>query len=229
MDEVSRILLVEDASPRLEALAAALQSRGYIVDCESTAPRALDALVQVQPDLMLLDLTTGPGLGGAFCRNVRSEFDVPVIAVASSDMRAQVSAVLEAGANSFITRPLNLDELIVRIRAILAPSKRPIDVAPESYDAGPVIIYPARRLVLIRGLRVSLQRLEYELLVALASRSGRLLSRRELVDLLWPDRHDGPNNLGSVIHRIRQKIEVDPYRPRHVLTVRGVGYYFESG
>jgi len=227
MDEAPRMLLVEDLSPRLEALAAVLQSRGYVVDSESTESGALEAVVRVQPDLMLLDLSTGTGLDHAFCRSVRSQFDVPIIAMASMEMRAEVPAVLEAGASSFVTRPLIIDELILRIRAVLETSKRPIDVAPESYEAGPLIIYPARRQVLVRGQRVALQRLEYELLVALASRPGRLLFRRELVDLLWPDRQDGPNNLRNLINRVRQKIEIDPYRPRHVLTVRHVGYYFE--
>jgi DNA-binding response OmpR family regulator len=230
MESSLRVLLVEDPSPKLEALTGALRANGYKVECANAENAALDAIVQWQPKLILLDLSTRSGLGAGFCRNVRNEHNVPIVALASAGQGAQVLAALEEGADSFVVRPLNVEELTIRMKFILRTSGAgPNEPVPVAYECGPIVIYPERRAVLVRGSKVEFQKLEYELLLVLARHPGRVRTRRELVTRLWPDRSEGPNNLKNLINRIRIKIEIDPHLPRHILTMRNVGYFLELG
>lgn len=228
--EETRVLLVQDPNPMRRALADALRVKGHEVECAGKEHKTVDILRWWHPHVMLVDLSTNGGLGISFCREMQREHGVPIIVLASEGQETQVLAALEAGARDFVTRPLDLDIVSMRITAALRESDQPLDeTRPEAVRAGPVVIYPQRRAVFVRGNEVHFPRLEYDLLVSLVRRPGNVRTRDELLSELWKNSSSDSRTLNTHIKRIRAKIELDPHHPRHVITMRRIGYLFEAG
>jgi two-component system response regulator RegX3 len=181
------------------------------------------------PSLVLLDLMLPQMAGVDVCRLMRSESLVPILIVTAKDAEQDKIACLEMGADDYITKPFSMLELISRIRAHLrrAALNEPLDEA-STLSAGPVQIEVDAHRVRIRGRLVPLPRKEFELLTTLVRDAGRLMRRDFLISEVWGiDYYGDTRTLDVHIKRLRDKVETDPHQPRHLLTVRGLGYKFE--
>jgi two-component system response regulator RegX3 len=223
------ILLIEDDPSISEAVEYALLREGYGVDSVADGVEALRSFRAHPPSLVLLDLMLPRMAGVDVCRRMRSESIVPILIVTARDAEQEKIECLEMGADDYITKPFSMPELISRVRAHLRraalrdPARR-----NSSLFAGPVEIDSQGRRVHVRGERVPLPRKEYELLCALVGEAGRLMRREQLIGVVWGTDYQGNRRTLDVhIKRLRDKIELDPHRPRHLKTVRGLGYKFD--
>jgi two-component system response regulator RegX3 len=182
------------------------------------------------PAIVILDLML-PRLSGLdVCRIIRSESQVPIVILTAKDAEADKVTGLELGADDYVTKPFSMRELISRVRAHLrrAASSTPVaDPRNGRLAGGAVELDLERHEVFVRGEAVLLPPKEFELLELFLSRKGRLLTRQYLIDEVWGSDYVGDTKTLDVhVKRLRQKIETDPHRPEHVLTVRGLGYKF---
>jgi DNA-binding response OmpR family regulator len=166
-----------------------------------------------------------PGMDGfAACRELRKVSSVPIIMVTALTDTTHVVAGLEAGADDYVTKPFEPKELAARIRALLRRA-RATDGGPVSLVFGDLEILPEAGEVRSRGEEVHLTRTEFLLLCELAANAGKVLSREQLLERVWSYDYFGDGRLVDVhVRRLRTKVEQDPSEPRHVLTVRGLGY-----
>jgi DNA-binding response OmpR family regulator len=224
----SRILLVEDDERIRTSMRLSLEDEGYDVDETESGEEALEvhsrSLVGQSFDLIVVDIML-PGMDGfACCRELRKVSSVPIIMVTALTDTAHVVAGLEAGADDYVTKPFEPKELAARIRALLRRA-RSTDGGPVSLVFGDLEILPEAGVVRSRGEEVHRTRTEFLLLCELAANSGKVLSREQLLERVWSYDYFGDGRLVDVhVRRLRTKVENDPSDPRHVLTVRGLGY-----
>ena len=229
-----RILVVDDEESFVDALSVSLKAEGFTVAVARTGPEALTVFDEAQPDLVLLDLML-PGISGLdVCREIRSRSQVPILMVTARDSEVDAVVGLELGADDYITKPYGLRELIARIRAALrrAGASASIEemLTRTVLEVGDVTLDPERHEVEIRGELVHLPLKEFELLEALLSHSGRVVTRESLIDLVWGLDYVGDTKTLDVhIKRLRARVEHDPSSPTRIATVRGVGYRYENG
>lgn len=227
----ARILVVEDDEAVRLSLRLACQKEGFEVVETGDGGRALDELAG-RPDLVLLDLMLPGPSGFDVCRAIHQrEPNLPVIILTARGDEVDKVVGLELGADDYITKPFSPRELVARIRAVLRRSVRAAEASSggktgdDELVLGGLRIDLAAREVSIDGRAVSLTRTEFELLAALASQAGRVLTRDQLVTRVWGyEAEGGTRLLDSHIAHLRAKIESDPSRPRFVYTVRDVGY-----
>ncbi|MGH2673773.1 MAG: response regulator [Actinomycetota bacterium] len=229
MPAEDRVLVVEDEASLAEAVRYNLEREGFAVDVAPDGRMGLDGFRERRPSLVLLDLML-PGMSGLdVCRAIRAESMVPVIMLTAKDAEADKVAGLELGADDYVTKPFSMRELVSRVRAVLRrpPMEYTSGVADEVIRGGPVEIDVASHEARVRGETVSLPPKEFELLEILLRGKGRLLTRPYLIDEVWgPDYFGDTKTLDVHVKRVRQKIEEDPHRPVHLVTVRGLGYKF---
>ncbi|HEU5034321.1 MAG TPA: response regulator transcription factor [Mycobacteriales bacterium] len=225
---MTRILVVEDEPSFADALAYLLRKEGYDVGLAGTGPAALEDFARAGADLVLLDLML-PGLSGLeVCRALRKTSRVPVIMLTAKDAEVDKVVGLEIGADDYVTKPFSTRELLARVRAVLRRGEHPVDAEPEVLAAGPVRVELDRHVVTVAEAPVALPLKEFELLTCLVRNAGRVLTRGQLIDRVWGSDYVGDTKTLDVhVKRLRAKLEPDPARPRHLLTVRGVGYKFE--
>ncbi|MDQ3991150.1 MAG: response regulator transcription factor [Actinomycetota bacterium] len=227
-DGGARILVVEDEESLADSIRYNLEREGFHVDVASDGRRGLERFRSGRPSLVLLDLMLPEMSGLDVCRAIREEADTPIIMLSAKDAEADKVAGLELGADDYVTKPFSMRELVSRVRVNL----RRAAVAPAGADEeilrrGPVEMDVGRHEVRVRGSAAAFPPKEFELLEAFLRRPGRLLARELLIDEVWgPDYFGDTKTLDVHVKRIRQKIEEDPHRPRHVVTVRGLGYKF---
>ncbi len=190
--------------------------------------RALEKFRSEDPSLVILDLMLPEVSGLDVCRSIREESDVPIIMVTAKDAEADKVAGLELGADDYVTKPFSMRELISRVRANLRRSRIGARLGEnEVLRVGPVEMDVARHEASVRGQRVDLPPKEFALLELLMLRKGRLLTRDFIIEEVWgADYYGDTKTLDVHVKRIRQKIEEDPHRPAHLVTVRGLGYKF---
>ena len=224
----TRILVVEDEGSLADSVRYNLEREGYAVTVAADGWRALERFRDERPSLVILDLMLPELSGLDVCRQIRSESDVPIIMVTAKDSEADKVTGLELGADDYVTKPFSVRELVSRVRANLRRAAAPGRAsADELLAGGPVQMDVARHEVRVNGEGVAFPPKEFELLQALISRKGRLLTRDFLIEEVWGADYFGDTKTLDVhVKRIRQKIEPDPHRPSHVLTVRGLGYKF---
>ncbi|WP_158853465.1 response regulator transcription factor [Saccharothrix deserti] len=217
------VLLVEDDEHIRQALGLALGDEGFTVTDAVSGEEALDLLAVAEPDVVLLDLML-PGVDGLeVCRTLRARGDLPIIIVTARTDASDVIAGLEAGADDYVTKPLMASVLAARIRALLR--RRGTGRHDEVLKAGGLEIRPDVGSVHRAGVEVHLTRTEFRLLVELASASGRIVTREQLLQRVWGYDYFGDTRLLDVhIRRLRRKVEPNPDEPALVLTVRGAGY-----
>ncbi len=220
----AEILVVEDDERIRHALRLALEDEQYRVTEAESAEQALELFARRPAQLVLVDVML-PGLDGFdLCRSLRRSSDVPIIIVTARGDSHDVVAGLEAGADDYVTKPFVLKELSARIRALLR-RVRAGEEGAETLRFGNLEIHPEAGVVRRDGEEVSLTKTEFRLICELASSAGRLLSREVLLDRVWGYDYFGDGRLVDVhVRRLRRKIEDDPSHPRHVVTVRGLGY-----
>ncbi|MGH9304189.1 MAG: response regulator [Acidimicrobiales bacterium] len=224
----SRILLVEDDERIRTSMRLSLEDEGYEVEEADSGEAALEshsrALVSQPFDLLVVDIML-PGIDGFdCCRELRKTSAVPIIMVTARTDTHDVVAGLEAGADDYVTKPFEPKELAARIRALLRRARTP-EVGPVSLVFGDLEIMPEAGVVRRDDEEVHLTRTEFLLICELAANSGKVLSREQLLERVWSYDYFGDGRLVDVhVRRLRTKIERDPSDPRHVLTVRGLGY-----
>jgi DNA-binding response OmpR family regulator len=219
----SRILLVEDDERIRASIRLALEEEAYEVLEAASGEEALERFAEQPPDVVLIDLML-PGMDGfECCRQIRRTSAVPVIVVTARTDTHDVVAGLEAGADDYVTKPFVAKELSARIRALLR-RVRSVD-EPSTLTFGDVEVSPEEGTVRRAGIEVHCTRTEFRLLCELAGNPGKVLSREQLLDRVWGYDYFGDGRLVDVhVRRLRTKIENDPANPRHILTVRGMGY-----
>ena len=227
----ARLLIVEDDERIRASLRLALRDEGYAIDDTSDAATALEYFHDEEPDLILLDVLL-PGMNGLeLCRSIRRTSAVPIVMLTARDDSHDVVAGLEAGADDYVTKPYNVKELAARIRALLRRTQGLLPAAggtPHRYDGLEVRIEEG--VVAVRGEPVELTRTEFRLLTELIGHERKVLSRDQLLELVWGyDYYGDVRVVDAHVRRLRAKIEDDPAEPHYVITVRGLGYKFDPG
>jgi DNA-binding response OmpR family regulator len=224
----TRILAVEDDERIRTAVKMALEDEGWVVDESDTGEDALEKFTSAPADVVLIDIML-PGIDGfEVCRSIRRTSDVPIVMVTARADTHDVVAGLEAGADDYLTKPFAPKELSARIRALLRRA-RTADPAVSHLKFGELEIVPEEGVVRREGEEIHLTKTEFRLLVELASSPGRVFSREVLLERVWGYGYFGDGRLVDVhIRRLRTKIESDPANPRHVVTVRGLGYKLQA-
>jgi two-component system response regulator RegX3 len=226
---VTRILIVEDEPSLSDPLSFLLQREGYETEIAGDGRAALTAFDRAGADLVLLDLML-PGLPGTeVCRELRARSSVPIIMLTAKDSEVDIVVGLELGADDYVTKPYSSRELLARIRAVL---RRRIDLEGDDdgiVEVGAVRMDVERHSVSVGGREVNMPLKEFELLELLLRNAGRVLTRGQLIDRVWGSDYFGDTKTLDVhIKRIRSKIEDSPSEPTRLVTVRGLGYRFES-
>ena len=224
----TRILTVEDDERIRAAVKLALEDEGWLVDEAPDGETAIDVFHRHPSDVVLIDIML-PGIDGfELCRTLRRTSDVPIVMVTARADTHDVVAGLEAGADDYLTKPFAPKELSARIRALLR-RVRPVSPAHARLLFGDLEIVPDEGKVNLGGREVHLTKTEFRLLCELAQNPGRVFSREELLDKVWGYDYFGDGRLVDVhVRRLRTKVEGDPANPRHVVTVRGLGYRLQS-
>jgi two-component system response regulator RegX3 len=222
-----KVLLIEDEQGLGEAIEYQLQREGYEVNRTTDGADGLRRFQATGPDLVLLDLML-PGMPGEdICKEIRRSSNVPIIMLTARDTEIDKVLGLELGADDYITKPFSTRELLARMRAVLRRSST--DGSPEGgvLEGGDIRLDSERFEVTVRGEGVHLPRKEFELLELLMENSGRVLTRETLIDRVWgSDYYGDTRTLDVHIKRLRAKCELDPHKPVHLLTIRGLGYKF---
>lgn len=223
MARSGHILLVEDDERIRTSTRLGLEEEGYDVDEAAAGEEALQRFSERPADVVLIDLML-PGMDGfECCRQLRQMSTVPVIMVTARNDTQDVVAGLEAGADDYVTKPFVVTELGARIAALLRRVRSTGE--PLSITFGDVEIRPEEGTVRRGDQDVHCTRTEFRLLCELASSPGKVMSREHLLDRVWGYDYFGDGRLVDVhIRRLRTKVEDDPANPRHILTVRGMGY-----
>ncbi|MDR8018770.1 response regulator transcription factor [Nesterenkonia aerolata] len=226
---MTKILLVEDEASFSEALSYTLEKEGYEVTVAEDGISAVELFDEEGADLVLLDLMLPGQPGTEVCRQIRQRSTVPVIMLTAKDSEIDKVVGLELGADDYITKPYSSRELLARVRAVLRRGGESEAFDEASVAAGPVRMDVERHTVEVGGESVALPLKEFELLEMLLRNAGRVLTRGQLIDRVWGTDYVGDTKTLDVhVKRLRAKIEPDPSSPKHLVTVRGLGYKFEG-
>jgi two-component system, OmpR family, response regulator RegX3 len=222
-----RVLLIEDEAGLGEALEYQLQREGYEVERLTDGAEGLDRFRTKGADLVLLDLML-PGLPGEeVCKEIRRSSSVPIIMLTARDSEIDKVVGLEIGADDYVTKPFSTRELMARIKAVMRRISTDRDSDDGVLEGGGIRLDPDRFEVVVRGNSVHMPRKEFELLELLMENSGRVLTRETLIDHIWGSDYFGDTRTLDVhIKRLRAKCEEDPHEPKHLVTIRGLGYKF---
>ncbi|GED99649.1 sensory transduction protein RegX3 [Gordonia spumicola] len=228
---MTHVLIVEDEESLADPLAFLLRKEGFEASIVNDGTQALPAFERINPDIVLLDLML-PGVSGTeICKSIRAKSTTPVIMVTARDSEIDKVVGLELGADDYVTKPYSARELIARIRAVLRRGgvvADDEDAAIGVIEVGPVRMDVQRHTVSVGGSDVTLPLKEFDLLEYLLRNSGRVLTRSQLIDRVWGADYVGDTKTLDVhVKRLRSKVEPDSSQPRHLITVRGLGYKFE--
>jgi DNA-binding response OmpR family regulator len=228
---VIRILVVDDDALVRRSLKYRLEREGYIVTTAETGDEALACARRDQLDLIVLDIGLPDRDGLDVARVIQREVSVPIIFLTGRGRETDVVVGLELGAEDYVTKPFRMRELLARIRVVLRRATQAVIVAPEEPLAvGDIWLDPRAHEVRVRGKPVDLPPKEFELLRLLMMNAGTVLPTNYLLDAVWGDDFGGAVQILYVhIGWLRERIELDPRRPRYIQTVRGVGYKFSTG
>ena len=224
---MSRILVVEDEPMVAEVVERYLRRDGHDVTLAFDGQSAVDEFALQASDLVILDLMLPRLDGSAVCRRLRADSDVPIIMLTARGTEQDRLTGLDLGADDYITKPFSPRELTARVRAVLRRTAKPSG-SSRRLDFDRIHIDRLQRSVEVEGRAVTLTVREFDLLYHLASHPMQVFGRDQLVSSLWLDDIDvDPATITVHVRRLREKIEADPARPRHVKTVWGAGYRFE--
>jgi two-component system response regulator RegX3 len=224
-----RILVVEDEPSIAESMQYALEVEGFEVFVAGTGREGVEQSRTLNPSLVLLDVMLPESSGLDVCRQIRTRSDVPIIMVSARDAEADMVAGLELGADDYVTKPFSMRELVARVRAHIRRSARSGTFADtnEVLRGGTIELDLDAHEARVDGESVPLRPKEFDLLESLMRRRNRLASRDLLIDEVWGPSYFGDTKTLDVhIKRLRQKLEPDPSSPKHIVTVRGLGYKF---
>jgi two-component system KDP operon response regulator KdpE len=219
------VLVVEDEPQMLRFLRASLASHGYALAEAGTAAEAVALATSRGPELVLLDLGLPDEDGVVLTRRLREWSRVPIIVISARGREADKVAVLDAGADDYLTKPFGVSELLARMRVALRHVQQAAGTPAPVIEIGPLRIDLARREVKLDGTEVHLTPIEYRLLTLLARNAGRVLTHTQILKEVWGPGHASETHyLRVYMAQLRRKIEVEPARPRLLQTEPGVGY-----
>lgn len=222
-----KILVIDDEEATVQLIGMLLERRGFEVIKALQAEDGLRKAYRFQPDLVLLDIMMPNMDGWEVCKRLREMSDVPIIFLTARGDVKDVVRGLEMGADDYISKPYENDELVARIRAHLRRSPRPNMSEEMIFNGGEFRINFMNREVWVRSEIRHLTPKEFNLLAVLVRNAGRVVTRNELVTQAWGEEYgDAIDSLKLYIHYLRQKLESNPQQPEYILTSRGVGYRF---
>ena len=227
-----RILAIDDDQLLLQLIQRSLESGGYEVSTASDGQSGLQQFHEFQPHLVILDVMMPHMDGWETCRRVRDVSTVPIIMLTALGSHQDIVKGLNMGADDYLVKPFHPEELQARVEAVLRRLRMPppaSDSSPLRFGGGDLIIDPANRQVMANSEAIDLTPTEYDLLLFMAKRAGRILSTDVIFDNVWPyDADASPDSVKWYIWRLRNKIESEPRNPRYILTERGIGYRFAT-
>lgn len=227
---MTTVLVVEDEQSLRDPLVYLLTKEGFDIVEATDGNEALEKFANSNIDLILLDLML-PGVNGnEVCRVIRQSSQVPIIMLTAKDTEIDKVVGLEIGADDYVTKPYSTRELLARMKAVLRRNSDVVDVVKAAglLEAGPVRMDVDRHQVFVNGEKIAMPLKEFELLELLLENVNRVLTRGQIIDRVWGSNYFGDTKTLDVhVKRLRSKIEDDPARPAHILTVRGLGYKFE--
>ena len=222
-----KILVIDDEETTVQLIGILLERRGYEVIKALRAEDGLRKAYRSQPDLVLLDIMMPDMDGWEVCKRLRDMSDVPIVFLTARGEVRDVVRGLEMGADDYIVKPYDNEELVARVRAHLRRSPRPNMSEELVFNGGDFRINFMNREVRVRNEIKHLTPKEFSLLGVLVRNAGRVVTRAELVTEAWGEEYaDAIDSLKLYIHYLRQKLEANPDRPEYIMTLRGVGYRF---
>lgn len=228
--EEIKILLVDDDEGLLKLVGLTLRNEGYQVYPALNGQKALQIILKEKINLIILDIMM-PGINGwETCYRIRQVSDVPIIMLTARNAVSDRIQGLSTGADDYLAKPFNIEELLLRVQAVLRRSLwRPHIEKPLRYDDGNLVINITNHEVTRQGQPVELTFLEFRLLAFLVKNTGRVLSTQSILAGVWGEEYTDENHYVKVhIRHLRQKLEDNPREPRYIITVRGVGYHFQG-
>lgn len=230
-DARRNILVVDDESQITRVLRTALSGHGYTVRTAGDGDEALELMREWTPDLVITDLSM-PNMGGLeLCRRIRSKSGVPIIVLSVRGEEKPKVEALDSGADDYVTKPFNMNELVARVRASLRRASRPQqEDSASKIEAGDFQIDLLTRLVTVRGREVRLTPKEFDLLTYLAKNPGRVMTHHTLLAAVWGGAStQQPEYLHVFMNHLRKKLEPEDGSVRYIVTEKWVGYRFEPG
>jgi len=225
-----RVLIVEDDASITLGLRINLETEGYEVLAAEDGEKGLAMARADHPDLVILDVMLPKLNGFQVLQTIRREgMSMPIIVLSARTGEMDKVTGLELGAEDYVAKPFSLAELLARVRAALRRGPRAVDRPKTVYEFGDVRIDAAARTVARAGVPVEMTATEFDLLLCLVEARGVALGREAIFARVWgPNHHGTQRTIDNFVQQLRAKLEVDPQRPRHVVTVRGVGYRFDA-
>jgi DNA-binding response OmpR family regulator len=221
------VLVVEDEVSLASTLSYNLRKNGFNVLSAVDGIEGLQTARRESPDVIVLDLMLPRMDGLEVCRRVRAESDVPILMLTAKGEELDRVVGLEMGADDYLTKPFSMRELMARVRALLRRAGRPHGYDGAQINAGVLELEPRGRTVRKGGAEVALKPKEFDLLFYLARHAGQVFTREQLLENVWGyDFFGGSRTVDVHVRWLREKLEAEPARPKHLLTVRGVGYKF---
>ena len=225
-----RILIVDDESAILQTLRFNLERNGYAVATAGDGRTAIALAASERPDLIIMDIMLPVLDGIEACKEIRKTSGVPIIMLTARDQEIDKVLALELGADDYVTKPFSLHEFLARVKARLRRQAGGDAAArSEAIAVGEIVLDPSRQSLNVRGRTVSLAPKEFSLLHVLMENRGRVVTRQTLLDKVWGYDFEGEHQTISVhVRWLREKIEIDPNNPQHIITVRSRGYMFKE-
>ena len=225
-----KILVVDDESAILQTLRFNLERNGYSVVSAGDGRSAVALATAERPDLIIMDIMLPVMDGIEACKEIRRTSSVPIIMLTAKDQEIDKVLALELGADDYVTKPFSLHEFLARVKARLRRQNGSNEGAPgQPIAAGEIVLDPSRQLLIVRDLEVTLAPKEFSLLQVLMENRGRVVTRQTLLDKVWGYDFEGEQQTISVhVRWLREKVEIDPNNPRHIVTVRSRGYMFKE-
>jgi DNA-binding response OmpR family regulator len=229
VEGAKRVLVVEDDASIMLGLRINLEAEGYAVLSAEDGERALMVVREAPPDLVILDVMLPKMNGFQVLQTLRREgYAMPIIILSARTGEMDKVTGLELGAEDYVAKPFSLAELLARVRAALRRGPRAVEPPRTVHEFGDVKIDVAARTISRAGGPVEMTATEFDVLVCLIEARGAALSRDSIFTRVWgPNHHGTPRTIDNFIQQLRSKLEPDPARPRHVVTVRGIGYRFD--
>jgi DNA-binding response OmpR family regulator len=224
-----KILVVDDESAILQTLRFNLERSGYLVSTAGDGRSAITLAASEHPDLIVMDIMLPVLDGIEACKEIRRSSGVPIIMLTAKDQEIDKVLALELGADDYVTKPFSLHEFLARVRARLRRREGADALRHEAIEAGEIVLDPSRQALSVRGREVALAPKEFSLLQVLMENRGHVVTRQALLDKVWGYDFEGEHQTISVhVRWLREKIEVDPNNPRHIITIRSRGYMFKG-